>query len=194
MESQLEARQLIDVRPLADDELDVVERTLARYPGKHRERLDGQRRGESVYLIAWEGDEPVGHLNLRLRGRKLPDRARRLRAAQIEDLRVAREHRRRGVARELMRRAHDEAAAHGFRTVGLGVDIGNTPARRLYFAEGYEESGTGQFVVSYPYIDENGIERQAHETCTYLVKRLLATRLRARPALRPRSGAPRAGR
>ena len=71
-----------------------------------------------------------------------------------------------------MRRAHDEAAAHGFGTVGLGVDIGNTAARRLYFAEGYEESGTGQFVVSYPYIDENGIERQAHETCTYLVKRL----------------------
>jgi ribosomal protein S18 acetylase RimI-like enzyme len=162
----------VDIRPLAADDLDVVERTLARYPGKHRERLEGQRRGESVYLIAWEGDEPVGHLNLRLRGGKLPDRARRLKAAQIEDLRVARAHRRRGVAKELMRRAHEEASAHGFDTVGLGVDIGNIPARRLYFADGYEESGTGQFVVSYPYIDENGNERQAHETCTYLVKRI----------------------
>jgi ribosomal protein S18 acetylase RimI-like enzyme len=166
------ARQTVDVRPLTADELDVVERTLARYPGKHRERLEGQRRGESVYLIAWDGKEPVGHLNLRLRGRKLPDRARRLEAAQIEDLRVARAHRRRGVARELMRRAAHEACAHGFSAVGLGVDIGNTPARRLYFAEGYEESGTGEFVVSYPYIDEEGYERQAHETCTYLVKRL----------------------
>ena len=28
------------------------------------------------------------------------------------------------------------------------------------------------FVVSYPYIDEDGAERQAHETCTYLVKQL----------------------
>src|SRR5262245_25419054 len=150
----------------------MVERTLARYPGKHRERLDGQRRGDSVYLIAWDGNEPVGHLNLRMRGRKLPDRARRMKAAQIEDLRVARKHRRRGVARELMRRAADEASAHGFTMVGLGVDIDNVGARRLYFAEGYEESGTGQFVVSYPYIDENGDERQAHETCTYLVKKL----------------------
>jgi ribosomal protein S18 acetylase RimI-like enzyme len=167
-----DVRATVEIRPLAEHELAVVERTLARYPGKHRERLEGQRRGESVYLIAWDGGEPVGHLNLRLRGRKLPDRARRLRAAQIEDLRVAREHRRRGVGRKLMRRAVVEAAAHGFRSVGLGVDVGNFAARRLYSAEGYEETGTGEFLVSYPYIDENGVERQAHETCTYLVKRL----------------------
>ncbi len=173
MESpQLEAQELVDIRPLAAAELEAVERALARYPGKHRERLDGQRRGECVYLIAWDGDEPVGHLNLRVRGRKLPDRARRLRAAQVEDLRVARVHRRRGVATELMQRAAAEAAAHGFRAVGLGVDIGNVPARRLYDQEGYEETGLGQFLVSYPYIDEDGVERQAHETCTYLVKRL----------------------
>jgi ribosomal protein S18 acetylase RimI-like enzyme len=172
MEVVVREEVLVEVRPLAAGELDVVERTLARYPGKHRERLEGQRRGECVYLIAWEGPEPVGHLNLRIRGRKLPERARRLRAAQIEDLRVAREHRRRGVASELMRRAAAKAAEHGFRTVGLGVDIGNVPARRLYAQEGYEESGLGRFVVSYPYIDEDGVERQAHETCTYLLKRL----------------------
>ncbi len=160
----------VEIRPLAADELDAVEQTLARYPGKHRERLEGQRRGECVYLIAWDGAEPVGHLNLRLRGRKLPDRARRLRAAQVEDLRVARAHRRRGFATELMRRAAAEAAARSFRRVGLGVDIGNVPARRLYAQEGYEEAGLGQFLVSYPYIDEAGVERQAHETCTYLFK------------------------
>lgn len=150
----------------------MVERMLARYPGKHRERLQGQRKGECVYLIAWDGDEPVGHLNLRVRGRKLPDRARRLRAAQIEDLRVSRAHRRRGVATELMQRAAETAQAHGFRTIALGVDIDNAPARGLYRQEGYEESGLGRFVVSYPYIDEDGAERQAHETCTYLVKQL----------------------
>ena len=52
------------------------------------------------------------------------------------------------------------------------MDVANVPARRLYRQEGYEEAGLGLFVVSYPYIDENGVERQAHETCTYLVKRL----------------------
>jgi ribosomal protein S18 acetylase RimI-like enzyme len=166
------AREALEIRPLSAAELPLVEDALARYPRKHRERLQGQRRGECVYLIAWDGDEPVGHVNLRLRGRKLPDRARQLRAAQIEDLRVARAHRRRGIATELMRSAATEAATHGFRSIGLGVDIGNMPARRLYFQEGYEEAGTGQFVVSYPYIDEDGVERQAHETCTYLVKRL----------------------
>jgi len=168
----IRAREAVEIRPLAARELAAVERSLARYPGKHRERLEGQRRGESVYLIAWDGKEPVGHLNLRLRGRKMPDRARRLHAAQIEDLRVAPAHRRRGVARNLMRRAAAEAAAHGFCSVGLGVDVGNIAARRLYAAEGYEESGTGEFLVSYPYVDQDGVERQAHETCTYLLKRI----------------------
>lgn len=168
----VQERETVEIRPLAPSELPLVERALARYPGKHRERLEGQRRGESVYLIAWDGDQPVGHLNLRVRGRKLPDRARRLRAAQVEDLRVATAHRRRGVGTELMRRAEEEAAGRGFRTVGLGVDIDNVPARRLYRREGYEEAGLGRFVVSYPYIDEDGVERQAHETCTYLIKRL----------------------
>jgi ribosomal protein S18 acetylase RimI-like enzyme len=170
--SLADARNVVEIRPLAAGELPLVERSLARYPGKHRERLEGQRRGECVYLIAWDGDQPVGHLNLRVRGRKLPDRARRLRAAQIEDLRVATAHRRRGVASELMRRAEEEAAGRGFRTLGLGVDIDNVPARRLYRRDGYQESGLGRFVVSYPYIDEDGVERQAHETCTYLIKRL----------------------
>jgi ribosomal protein S18 acetylase RimI-like enzyme len=165
-------RETVDIKPLAADDVALVEQALARYPGKHRERLEGQNRGECVYLIAWLAGEPVGHLNLRLRGRKLPDRARKLRAAQIEDLRVAAPYRRRGIATTLMRRAHEEAAARGFRTIGLGVDIDNVPARRLYRREGYGESGLGRFLVSYPYIDEDGVERQAHENCTYLVRSL----------------------
>jgi ribosomal protein S18 acetylase RimI-like enzyme len=76
------------------------------------------------------------------------------------------------VGTELMRRAEAEAVARGFHALGLGVDVGNVPARRLYAQEGYEESGFGEFLVSYPYLDENGVERQAHERCTYLIKRL----------------------
>jgi ribosomal protein S18 acetylase RimI-like enzyme len=170
--SAAQAPQVLEIRPLATDELALVEQALVRYPGKHRERLEGQDRGECLYLIAWEAEEAVGHLNLRLRGRKLPERARKLRAAQIEDLRVAAPYRRQGVATALMRRAAEEAGVRGFRTLGLGVDIGNVPARRLYRRELFEETGLGQFIVSYPYIDEDGVERQAHETCTYLVKRL----------------------
>jgi ribosomal protein S18 acetylase RimI-like enzyme len=168
----VQARETVDVRPLGADELALVEERLPRYPGKHAERLEAQRRGECVYLIAWVGDDPGGHLNLRVRGRKLPERARKLRAAQIEDVVVSPRYRRRGLATKLMRRAHDEAAARGFRRVGLGVDIGNVPARGLYRQEGYEETGSGRFLVSYPTIDEQGVERQAHETCTYLIKDL----------------------
>jgi ribosomal protein S18 acetylase RimI-like enzyme len=169
---RLQAREVVDIRPLAAGELALVERLLRRYPGKHAERLRAQSRGECVYLIAWRGTEPVGHLNLRLRGRKLSERARRARAAQIEDLVVAPAHRRRRIGTQLMRRAEHEAAAHGFRALGLGVDVDNSAARALYAQEGYEETGFGEFVVSYPYLDERGVERQARELCTYFVKRL----------------------
>jgi ribosomal protein S18 acetylase RimI-like enzyme len=167
----VQARKAVEIRSLIGEELSRVERALRRYPGKHRERLDAQRRGECLYLIAWVGPEPVGHLNLRLGGRKLSDRARRIGGAQIEDLAVASEHRRRGVGTKLMHRAQAEASARGITALGLGVDIHNVPARRLYAQESYEESGFGEFVVSYPYLDEHGVERQANETCTYLIKR-----------------------
>jgi len=168
----VQAREAVDIRPLSADELPLVERTLLRYPGKHQERLEAQARGECLYLIAWREGDPVGHLNLRLGGRKLSERATRIGAAQIEDLRVDERNRRRGVATRLMQRAEAEADERGFGALGLGVDVDNRPARALYAKEGYEESGFGRFAVSYPYLDEQGVERQAHETCTYLIKRL----------------------
>jgi len=167
----LQAREVVAIRPLAAQELGAVERELPRYPGKHRERLAAQAT-DCLYLIAWSGPRPVGHLNLRLAGRKVPDRAREARAAHVEDLQVAPAHRRQGIATQLMQRAQLEAEERGFAAIGLGVDVGNLSARRLYAREGYEESGTGRFVVTYPYIDERGRERQARETCTYLIKRL----------------------
>lgn len=167
----VQAREAVEIRPLSVRKLSRVERALPRYPGKHRERLDAQRRGECLYLIAWAGSDPVGHVNLRLRGRKLSERARRVSAAQIEDLAVAAGHRRRGIGTRLMRRAEAEAAARGLHALGLGVDVDNVPARRLYAQESYEESGFGEYLVSYPYLDQNSIERQAQERCTYLIKR-----------------------
>jgi ribosomal protein S18 acetylase RimI-like enzyme len=168
----VQTRKAVEIRPLAPGELSVVESWLPRYPGKHGERLRAQAQGECLYLIAWLGEQPVGHLNLRLAGKKLSERAQRAEAAQIEALRIKESHRRQGIAARLMRRAEAEADARGFRALGLGVDIGNRAARALYEQEGYEESGFGRFVVSYPYLDELGAERQAHETCTYLIKRL----------------------
>jgi ribosomal protein S18 acetylase RimI-like enzyme len=162
---------LIDVRPLAPDELEIVERLLPRYAGRHSDRLKLQHRGYGVYLIAWHGSEPVGHLNLRLGGRKLSERGRRAGAAEIEDLSVAVAHRRSGIGTTLMRQAQAHADQRGFRVLGLAVAIDNEPARRLYAKEGYEESGYGELVVSYPYLDEQGNERMARETCTYLIKR-----------------------
>ena len=64
----------------------------------------------------------------------------------------------RRAAVEILRRTIREAAPEAIETIAYSM-----PAFR---------SHGGQFLVSYPYIDEDGVERQAHETCTYLVKRL----------------------
>jgi GNAT superfamily N-acetyltransferase len=62
----------------------------------------------------------------------------RERLAWIYNLHVAPEHRRRGVARHLLREAEEWARLEGLRSIGLHVIDFNKPARRLYESAGYE--------------------------------------------------------
>lgn len=60
----------IEIRSATPQELPLFEaqfspNSLARY---HHRRFAVQERGEGVYLIAWHGDEPVGHFLLRWNG------------------------------------------------------------------------------------------------------------------------------
>jgi GNAT superfamily N-acetyltransferase len=48
-------------------------------------------------------------------------------------------HRRRGVARALLARAEEAAAAHDLEGVALDTGLQNEPARALYVASGYRE-------------------------------------------------------
>jgi GNAT superfamily N-acetyltransferase len=72
----------VKVRPLTDAD---VERVLA--AGLPLSRLP---RGESFYLVAWEGDEPVGHAHLALTD-----------PPELQDVQVLERYRRRGIASEL---------------------------------------------------------------------------------------------
>lgn len=90
-------------------------------------RLD---QGDGFYLIAWEGDEPIGHAYLALTD-----------PPELQDVSVREEHRRRGVATALAGAAEQTAATRGFDRLRLSVSVGNQAARTLYSGLGYGDCG-----------------------------------------------------
>ena len=88
-------------------------------------------RGDgSFYLVAWEGDEPVGHAHLALSD-----------PPELQDVLVLPAHRRRGVATALTRAAEREVAARGHTVLTLTVSTEAEPAQALYRSLGYRDSG-----------------------------------------------------
>jgi ribosomal protein S18 acetylase RimI-like enzyme len=159
----LDQLRSLTIRPLGRRELRRLEQRLPRPRGKHAERLERQRRGHGVYLVAWEDREPVGHVLLSWVGRAG--------CPEIQDLAVAPPYRQRGVATRLMDEAERAAAARAGR-VGLSVGIDNTVARRLYDARGYRTTADPPFTISYPTLGELGDIRMVEETCVYMLKPL----------------------
>lgn len=75
---------------------------------------------------------------------------------QIQGLVVAEEARGAGVGRALLRAVCEEARRHGARRLTLRVLGHNTPARRLYEAEGFAVEGVlpGEFLLEGAYVDD----------------------------------------
>ncbi len=95
--------------------------------------LDLSRLGQpdGVYLVAWDGDQPAGHVHLALTD-----------PAEVQDLLVRAEHRRRGIARALVAGAEQEALARGFDRLRVMVSIDNRAAQALYRGFGFRDTGT----------------------------------------------------
>jgi ribosomal protein S18 acetylase RimI-like enzyme len=87
-------------------------------------------QGDGFYLVAWEGDEPLGHVYLALTD-----------PPEVHDVSVRPEHRRRGVASALIAAAERETRAQGAGRLRIAVSIENEPAQRLYRACGYVDAG-----------------------------------------------------
>ena len=113
----------MNIRPLEADE---ARRVISAGLGLSRlPRGDG-----SFYLVAWEGDEPVGHAHLALSD-----------PPELQDVLVLPAHRRRGVATALTRAAEREVAARGHTVLTLTVSTEAEPAQALYRSLGYRDSG-----------------------------------------------------
>lgn len=111
----------LDVRVLERAEIDRVVRVLG---------LARLHQGDGVYLVAWQDDEPIGHLHLALSD-----------PPELQDVEVAAGHRRRGVARTLIAAAEREVCSRGFFTLRVRVGVGNESAQALYADCGYVDVG-----------------------------------------------------
>jgi ribosomal protein S18 acetylase RimI-like enzyme len=109
------------IRPLAPAEVERVASVL------DLARLD---QGDGFYLVAWNGDEPLGHAYLALTD-----------PPELQDVAVRREYRRRGVATALTGAAEHESTTRGFDRLQVTVSVRNEPARALYRSCGYDDVG-----------------------------------------------------
>ena len=87
-------------------------------------------QGDGFYLVAWDGDEPLGHVYLALTD-----------PAELHDVSVRPEYRRRGIASALIAAAEQEAHARARDRLRIAVSIENEPAQALYRGCGYLDSG-----------------------------------------------------
>jgi GNAT superfamily N-acetyltransferase len=119
----------VEIRPLEPTDRRLVDRRLP------LARLDQHDRDGSTYLIAWDGDDPVGHAHVAW------DKTH-MGVPEIQDVYVLPEERRRGIAKRLTQAAEDEARRRGFVRISLSVSAeGNEAARGLYDALGYRDAG-----------------------------------------------------
>jgi len=121
-------------------------------------RLDSAQ----TYLVAWDGDDPIGHAHIAWHGARLGH-------PEVQDVYVLPEQRRRGVASALARAAERLAAERGRPRISLSFGIANDAARLLYEKLGYRDAGvepervTGTIVI-------RGQPAEVDDTLIYLVK------------------------
>src|SRR3954466_13235666 len=152
------------IKPLLRQEIPLLEQMNENWPyGRpldlHRQRYAMQQAGDGVYLFAWHGPKPVGHVFLRWDSAPSYAPSRSERTAHISDLFVIPDYWSRGIGSRLMDTLEALAVERGYRQVGLSVAIDNTRARSIYAKRGYVNAGLGEPPARWTYIDPHGEEQ-----------------------------------
>lgn len=151
------------------DEIDLAV-LLRRWPitgGVHESHI-----AEGDYLVAWNGDEPLGSGVLRWAG-SVGDNARAAAgdAPALIHLHVRDTHRGRGIGTALLREAELVVSRRGGTALALAVGVDNDNAARLYLRLGYQQTGVLD-TVEYTWVDEDGGQHDERETSELLLRRL----------------------
>ena len=119
----------MEIRSLQPSDRELVDRHLP------LSRLDQHDRDGSTYLVAWDGEAPVGHAHIAWTKTHAG-------APELQDVFVLPERRREGIARRLTLAAEVEVRKRGFARISLSVSAeGNEAARSLYESLGYRDAG-----------------------------------------------------
>lgn len=147
----------------------------------HQLKLERQRRGECTYLVAWDGDTPLGHGEVKWEGCNAEEvRATYADCPEINGLLVYKL-RGRGIGTALIRAAEDLARNRGCELIGLGAartgpsagssdDEDDLRVRALYERLGYQPEI--EYVDVWSYVDDSGRTCVMRDPCMFLVKQL----------------------
>ncbi len=149
----------LQVRALAASEVDRIESDEPPGQGFVRGMWRLQSLGDSILLVAWLGDRPVGSGQLGLRTVRI----------ELKNLNVRPDVRGRGIGSAIVVAAENWSRERGHRRIAMGVAVDNPEARRLYRRLGYAPTGELS-TVTYEYVDAQGASRTATETDEILVK------------------------
>ena len=171
--SKSESPSFMEIRPISKRDIDVVVANLnpMRSAATHRGRLHTQSEGDLVYLIAWDGDTPIGHGQIIWDGPLgAPQQHLDLKCPYVEDLWVVDDARSQGVGTAILARMETMARQREYRRLGLSVGVENTRAIRLYESLGFSTIGVPNFVLSGTVSDANGDMHFWSEECQYMRK------------------------
>lgn len=146
------------VRTLEEADLEALNRDLPSWSSVEYARRLAAGREHLVQVIAWDGPTPVGRGMVLFPGHEeYSASAAREGCAEVRDVFVAPDHRRRGAARAMMAALEDAARETGMRRVGLsvGLDDGAAAARALYERLGYARAH-GPFLTSARLLGDDG--------------------------------------
>lgn len=159
----------VEVRPCASEaDADAAERGLpTRGSRTHHRRWERQAAGEATYLLAWHGDDVVGHVLLLDRSPHDDVGAALGSHPEVQALEVAGGFVRRGVATALMGAAAGVAQARGDALVGLAVEPDDDAAVTLVRRLGWSITPGLTPVHEWTWTDERGVEHEEHDRCDY---------------------------
>lgn len=140
--------------------------------GVHEAHHARHATGETTYLVAWRGPEPLGAGVLRWAG-CVGERARTAfpDAVEIHHLQVRDGARGLGVGTALITAAEDLLRAAGRPRAAVGVGVDNPDAERLYARLGYRPTGVEE-LSEYRWTTPEGEVRHESERDRLLVKDL----------------------
>ena len=158
----------LEVRPIKKEEIFILNKKLVGLSPPHKEKLKEQEETDSLWLIAWIGENPVAHMQIRFDGSKARKVKNNLKTCpHLEALGVTENMRKKGIATKLIKFAENLVKRKGFNKIGLSVEVNNDFLKRIYLRRGYKDWKKGNIVESW----KEGSKLRRGK-CNYLIKRL----------------------